>query len=100
MMAIATLLLFAPGLFVTAFAKLIVTDTATPVTCEGKDAGLTFSYSSSSGSYDILCGTDYWGGDLVAQTTDTFEKCLEACDSATDVFRSHISVRTATLNIP
>ena len=78
--------MLAPALFASGFAKPIAveqTQTTEAPTCEGKTAGSTFSFSTSSGSYDILCGTDYWGGDLSSQSADTFETCLKACDSAT-----------------
>jgi len=68
-MSISTLLLLAPSLFASGFAKPIAveqTKTTEALTCEGKIAGSTFSFSTSSGSYDILCGTDYWGGDLTS----------------------------------
>ncbi|KAF9700726.1 hypothetical protein EKO04_001397 [Ascochyta lentis] len=56
------------------------TDTTkvTPITCPASN-GKTPSISSG-GTYEITCGTDYWGGDFKSLETASFDLCLEACD--------------------
>lgn len=56
------------------------TDTtkATPITCPASN-GKTPSISSG-GTYEITCGTDYYGGDFKSLDTASFDLCLEACD--------------------
>ncbi|KAH5515347.1 hypothetical protein HBI24_004880 [Parastagonospora nodorum] len=49
-------------------------------TCEGKEQDSKFTFSTPSGVYDIICGNDYFGGDLKSSTADTFEACLLDCD--------------------
>ncbi|MCJ1332648.1 hypothetical protein MMC10_009341, partial [Thelotrema lepadinum] len=41
------------------------------------------TYTTASHSYEIHCGTGYYGGDLSSTNTATFEDCLSSCDSAT-----------------
>ncbi|KAK4103933.1 hypothetical protein N658DRAFT_521765 [Parathielavia hyrcaniae] len=42
-------------------------------------------YDSAAASYDILCGVDYAGGDVAAQTgIASFEECIELCDATSD----------------
>ena len=50
-------------------------------TCSDKDQGSTFSYTSSGSTYDVLCGKDYYGGDLRSMQTNTFGDCLSACNT-------------------
>ncbi|KAJ8111750.1 hypothetical protein OPT61_g5729 [Boeremia exigua] len=45
-----------------------------------KDDGKTYT-GKNGGSYTIVCGTDYFGGDLSSLQTSTFEACMDACDS-------------------
>ena len=52
------------------------------LSCNGNVSDGT-TYTTASSSYQIHCGTDYYGGDLPSTTTATFEDCLSACDSAT-----------------
>lgn len=52
-------------------------------TCSGKDQGSTFSYINSGTTYDVLCGKDYYGGDLRSLQTSTFGDCLNACNTET-----------------
>ncbi|OJD29358.1 kelch domain-containing protein [Diplodia corticola] len=58
-------------------AKLVTAQTAAIAcpTSNGASASI-----STGGTYDILCGTDYAGGDMVEVDTTSFEQCLEACD--------------------
>ncbi|KKY15345.1 putative kelch domain-containing protein [Diplodia seriata] len=58
-------------------AKLVSASTA-PISCPASN-GATASIATG-GTFDILCGTDYAGGDMVAVDTPSFEQCLEACD--------------------
>jgi hypothetical protein len=38
-------------------------------------------YDTAVASYDILCGVDYAGGDVAAQTgLASFEECIDLCD--------------------
>jgi hypothetical protein len=50
------------------------------LTCVGKDPEATFTYTTSAGNYDILCGKDYLNADLSSLQTETFADCLTACD--------------------
>jgi hypothetical protein len=49
-------------------------------TCDGKDQDTKFTFSTPGGAYDIICGNDYFGGDLTSSTADSFEACLLDCD--------------------
>ncbi len=40
-------------------------------------------YKASIDNFEITCGKDYAGGDLLGLGTATFEECIEACDSHT-----------------
>lgn len=53
-------------------------ETTAPISCpssNGKTPSIT-----SGGTYEITCGTDYYGGDFKSVETTSFELCLEACD--------------------
>ena len=51
------------------------------VTCVDKASDKT-TYTTANGAvFQILCGYDYAGGDLAATNTDTFEACINACDT-------------------
>jgi hypothetical protein len=50
------------------------------LTCVGKAPGAAFTYKTSAGNYDILCGKDYFSADLRSLQTGTFADCLTACD--------------------
>jgi hypothetical protein len=50
------------------------------LTCVGKAPGAAFTYTTSAGNYDILCGKDYFSADLRSLHTETFADCLTACD--------------------
>lgn len=50
-------------------------------TCENnRDDGKTY-VASDGGVFDIQCGVDYFGGDLSALTTPTFDSCMDTCDA-------------------
>lgn len=51
--------------------------------CVGKDQGSTFSYTAAGKTYDVLCGADYYGGDLRSLQSDTFGDCLNSCSAET-----------------
>jgi hypothetical protein len=50
------------------------------LTCVGKNPGSTFTYTTSAGKYDVLCGLDYLNANLRSLQTKTFADCLETCD--------------------
>ena len=52
------------------------------LSCNG-NASDGITYTTASNSYEIHCGTDYYGGDLSTAKTANFQDCLSACDSAT-----------------
>lgn len=54
--------------------------TASALSCDGKDAGTTFTHITSKATYDITCGADYPGGDLKFLWTESFDACVVACD--------------------
>jgi hypothetical protein len=40
-------------------------------------------YTATNGDqYDILCGVDYWGGDIATANGITFEQCIEGWKSS------------------
>jgi hypothetical protein len=51
------------------------------LTCTEQNQGSTFTYTTSGGAYDILCGQDYLDGDMSSTPAATFEDCLTACDA-------------------
>jgi hypothetical protein len=51
------------------------------LTCTGKNQDSPFSYTTSAGAYDIVCGQDYLNGDMSSAPAETFEDCLTACDA-------------------
>ncbi len=52
-----------------------------PLSCvDSKDNGTTYA-TAAGNKYLVLCGVDYFGGDMGMIYTDTFEKCMDACDS-------------------
>ncbi|KAJ9635082.1 hypothetical protein H2199_008568 [Coniosporium tulheliwenetii] len=54
--------------------------TSGPLSCrDNKSHGMTHT-ATSGGLWEILCGTDYAGGDMGAQSADTFEACIDLCD--------------------
>ena len=53
------------------------------VTCEGNASNNTVYKSSKGGSFLVLCGVDYGGGDMAASSQPTFQQCIDLCD-ATD----------------
>lgn len=57
--------------------------TSSTLSCDGKDAGSTFTYKTSKGMYDITCGADYPGGDIKFLWADSFDACVAACDQET-----------------
>lgn len=53
--------------------------------CLGRAQGTTFTWPTNTedafGTFQITCGTDYWGGDLRSLEADTFQDCLQACET-------------------
>jgi hypothetical protein len=59
-------------------AKRQVIPTNTALTCvNGQSDGAT--YTASTGQFKIICGREYYAGDLASTSTSTFEGCIEAC---------------------
>jgi hypothetical protein len=55
---------------------------STNPTCSGKAQGDTLLYKPASGNtYDVVCGSDYFGGDLRLEWTSNFKGCLDICDA-------------------
>jgi hypothetical protein len=60
-------------------AKRQVIPTNTALTCvNGEDDGAIYT-SSKGAAFKIICGKEYYGGDLSSTSTSTFEGCVEAC---------------------
>lgn len=82
-MASRAMFIAALGLLTPAFAApttIFARDTT--LTCQGKSSSdPTFTFTTPGGTYDILCGSDYSGGDIGSTEVDTFEECLLACDA-------------------
>jgi hypothetical protein len=54
-------------------------DAAATVTCPGSNGA---THTTSSGrKYTVQCGVDYYGNDINNEWVETFEDCLDACDS-------------------
>ena len=74
------------------------------LTCAGKDTGSTFTHTTSEGTYDVTCGTDYPGGDSRFLWTDSFDACVAACDEEsgciTVAFRSGACYLKSRLTSP
>lgn len=59
-----------------------------PPTCEGSDSSEGAYYTTSAGSFQIMCGKDYGGNDLGGIKTDSFGACIDHCaadDKCVDV---------------
>lgn len=57
-----------------------VPDPVVPLSCvDNKDNGTHYA-SPAGNEYVVLCGVDYFGGDMNMVYTDTFEKCIDSCD--------------------
>lgn len=56
-------------------------DSSNGPTCSDKAQDSTFTYTSSGISYDVLCGKDYYGGDMRTTQTATFGLCLDQCNA-------------------
>lgn len=82
-MTISTLILaLATSTLVNALPQQLSQPSTDP-TCSEKEQGSTFSYATSAGTYDVVCGQDYYGGDLRYTQTESFKDCLAACDTET-----------------
>jgi hypothetical protein len=77
---IASWLLLSSRISATALPSIYaLQDSSDASTCSGKTQGSTFTYVSSGTTYDILCGQDYYGGDLRNIRVDTFSAYLTEC---------------------
>ena len=63
-------------------AKLITTNIQ--LDCENNASDNVEYTTSKNGVYQIMCGVDYGGGDLLGTTADSFEDCIAACDDNAD----------------
>ncbi|KAL2136946.1 hypothetical protein VTI74DRAFT_11128 [Chaetomium olivicolor] len=50
-------------------------------TCAGEASHGDVYTAATGGQFDIVCGTDYAGGDIAATNTATFAACIDACDA-------------------
>ena len=73
--------LFAQALALAALAGSVVAAGPTDPTCVGNQDDQILYKAQSGTSYQILCGTDYAGGDVAATHADTFALCIDACDA-------------------
>lgn len=62
-----------------AVKKITSSSVTTGNTCPSAD-GTTVTEANGQ-SFNIHCGTDYLGGDLSSQMTDSFDSCLTLCES-------------------
>jgi hypothetical protein len=61
-------------------AKRHVIPTNTALSCvDNKSDGGTYTASASGKSFKIICGKEYFGGDLTFTSTSSFEGCIDAC---------------------
>lgn len=63
----------------TATATSTAIATSTDIVCPDSDGST--QVMSTYGTYMIKCGVDYAGGDFMMTDTDTFEECMQTCDS-------------------
>lgn len=54
--------------------------------CVGQAQGKTFTWSPANNEdannvFQVICGMDYYGGDLSSLQTDSFDGCLQACSA-------------------
>ena len=68
-------------------AKLVAADnsngggqSSTKLSCDG-NASDGKIYKAKNDNFEITCGKDYAGGDLLGLGTASFEECIEACDA-------------------
>lgn len=55
------------------------TSVRTGLTCNSFSSSDGTKYTASKGDFKITCGKDYYGNDLAATNTKTFEACIETC---------------------
>jgi hypothetical protein len=54
--------------------------TADVPTCEGNQSNGTTLTTAAGGTFDLLCGIDFFGGDLDSAAGVTFQQCIDRCD--------------------
>ena len=54
------------------------------LSCEGDASNLVKYTSAKNGLYQIMCGVDFGGNDIVGITTTSFEDYIAACDDNTE----------------
>ncbi|OCK78534.1 hypothetical protein K432DRAFT_356620 [Lepidopterella palustris CBS 459.81] len=52
----------------------------TPITCDNNHSN-GIIYQAANAQYEIMCGVDFFGGDMSSIQTDIFEDCIKACDA-------------------
>ncbi len=63
-------------------ARLITTNVQ--LDCEDNVSDNVEYTTSKNGVYQIMCGVDYGGGDILGTNAETFEDCIAACDDNAD----------------
>ncbi|KAK3314415.1 hypothetical protein B0H66DRAFT_595135 [Apodospora peruviana] len=53
-------------------------------TCEQNASDGTSYLTGSNSVWEIVCGREYYGGDLRRETHATFQACIESCDADTE----------------
>lgn len=53
---------------------------STKLSCDGNTSDGKI-YKATNDNFEITCGKDYAGGDLLGLGTSTFEECIQACDA-------------------
>ncbi len=72
------------GVLATATSTGSPTPSSTALSCNNNASNNVEYATSKNGLYQIMCGVDYGGGDLLGTTADTFEDCIAACDDNAD----------------
>lgn len=67
----------------TSAAAAAPTSTGAP-TCEHNASDGTSFLAGSGSVWEIICGREYYGGDLRRETHGTFQACIESCDADTE----------------
>ncbi|KAK0739721.1 hypothetical protein B0T21DRAFT_410054 [Apiosordaria backusii] len=75
-------------------ARSRLTRTDNEVTCLNNRSNGTIYDAENGGSYQVLCGIDYAGGDIGATSEPTFSACMDACDE--DPRCNHVSYVSPT----
>lgn len=55
--------------------------TKAALSCNGQASDGKIYQSAKGSQFKVICGKEYFGGDLAAANTATFEACVETCDT-------------------